>query len=367
MRRPPLLHALPPLLSREQALASLTRHQVQGCVERGDLNRLRQGLYAVGAQWDPLAPHERHRLLAATAAHRDARSALSHVSAALVWGLPNPRGQLRRVEMTVTEQPRISRAASPVHLHRARLPDRHLRTLDDLRVTSAARTVVDCFRSLRLADAVAIGDAALRRGLTCLLEIEDVLEVQRRWPFVGRAWLGIPLLDPRRENWLESYSAATLFEEGIPLATPQVSIYDLSGRFVARVDALWEADGIVGEADGGASTSATSTPWAIARQKRWPVGCWPPVRARPASGTSDWRWSAGTPPRPPATRMQWRAASARPGGRTTREESGRASATTAPTPPLCIRRAADTPSAPRRQRLGGYEVGRRTVGWGCVR
>ncbi len=88
-------------------------------------------------------------MLAAAAAHRDARSALSHVSAALVWGLPNPRGQLRRVEMTVTEQPRISRAASPVHLHRARLPDRHLRTLDDLRVTSAARTVVDCFRTLR--------------------------------------------------------------------------------------------------------------------------------------------------------------------------------------------------------------------------
>lgn len=59
MRRPPLLHALPPLLSREQALASLTRHQGQGCVARGDLNRLRQGLYAVGAQWDPLAPHQR--------------------------------------------------------------------------------------------------------------------------------------------------------------------------------------------------------------------------------------------------------------------------------------------------------------------
>lgn len=31
---------------------------------------------------------------------------------------------------------------------------------------------------------------------------------------------------------------------------------------------------------GRASTWATSTPWAIARQKRWPVGCWPPVRAR---------------------------------------------------------------------------------------
>ena len=81
--------------------------------------------------------------------------------------------------------------------------------------------MVDCFRSLRLADAVAIGDAALRRGLTCLLEIEDVLDVQRRWPFVGRAWRGIPLLDPRRENWFESYSAATLFEEGIPWPRPR--------------------------------------------------------------------------------------------------------------------------------------------------
>ena len=231
-------------------LTTLTRHQVQGCLARGDLTPLRPGLYAVPEPWSSLAPRERHQLLADNVGRADGRAALSHVSAALVWGLPNPRGELRRVELTVTDRPRVSRANSTAHLHRADLPDRHLREVDGLLVTSPARTVVDCFRSLRLGDAVAIGDAALRGGLTSLLEIEDVLDVQHRWPFLGRARDGIPLLDGGRENWLESYSAAALYREGIPLATPQVSVFTGDGRFVARVDALWEYAGIVGEADG---------------------------------------------------------------------------------------------------------------------
>ena len=250
MRTPPPLDALAPLLARAEALTGLTRHQIQGCVERGSLRRLRRGLYAVPPLWQDLAPHERHRLLAAEVGRADSRAALSHVSAALVWGLPNPRGEIPRVELTVTDGPRISRGSSTAHLHRAELPDRHLFVVDGLEVTSPARTVVDCFRSLRLGDALAIGDAALRRGLACLLEIEDVLDVQRRWPFLGRAWHGIPLLDPRRENWLESYSAAVLFQAGVPLATPQVSIHDTAGHFVGRVDALWEGEGVIGEADG---------------------------------------------------------------------------------------------------------------------
>lgn len=104
-----------------------------------------------------------------------------------------------------------------------------------------ARTVVDCFRSLRLGDALAVGDAALRRNLTSLVEIEDALDGQFRWPHVTRALRGIPLLDPRRENWLESYSAAALFQHGL---------FSLDGAFIGRVDALWEELGIVGEADG---------------------------------------------------------------------------------------------------------------------
>ena len=250
VRRTPRLASPSPLLTRNAALEQLTRHQVQGCLARGDLSPLRPGLYAVPGLWSELAPHERHQLLAEATGRADDRAALSHVSAALVWGLPNPRGALPRVELTVTDGPRVSRAASRAHLHRAELPHRHLREVDGLLVTSPARTVVDCFRSLRLGDAVAIGDAALRRGLTSLLEVEDVLDVQRRWPFLGKAWHGIPLLDPRRENWLESYSAAALFLVDIPLATPQVSVFTSDGRFVARVDALWEEEGIIGEADG---------------------------------------------------------------------------------------------------------------------
>jgi hypothetical protein len=207
-------------------------------------------VYAVSEPWSDLSPQERHALVSAAAAERDGDAILSHVSAALAWGLPNPRGEIPAVWLTVTGRHRTNRRGSWVHLHRATIPHRHRRLIEGIPVTSPARTVVDCMRSLHIGDAVAIADAALRRGLTSLLEIEDVMDVQHRWPRLGRAHSALPIVDPRRENWLESFSAVSLHQRGIPLATPQVSVFAFDGTFVARVDALWEDYGIVGEADG---------------------------------------------------------------------------------------------------------------------
>lgn len=242
---------LPTLFSTQEAdAAGVTRHHLAGARGRAEVRSIGPGVYAVSSPWSDLSPQERHRWLSRSVAARDDDSVLSHVSAALAWGLPNPRGEVPAVWLTVTGRPRVNRPQSWVHLHRAAIPHRHRRELDGVRVTSPARTVVDCLRSLRPGDALAIADAAVRRGLTCLLEIEDAMDVQHRWPHLGRAHTVLPLLDPRRENWLESYSAARLHAHGIPLATPQVEVRDLDGRFVARVDALWEETGVVGEADG---------------------------------------------------------------------------------------------------------------------
>lgn len=41
-----------------------------------------------------------------------------------------------------------------------------------------------------------------------------------------------------------------MFLADVPLATPQVRVFTDDGRFVARVDALWEAEEVIGEADG---------------------------------------------------------------------------------------------------------------------
>jgi hypothetical protein len=110
--------------------------------------------------------------------------------------------------------------------------------------------LVDCFREEWLEEGVAIADGALRLGLATLEELRAMRLFQRRWPGVVKAESGILLVDGRRENWLESRSAAALWRCGVPLGTPQVVVRDQWRRFVARVDMAWAQHGVVGEADG---------------------------------------------------------------------------------------------------------------------
>jgi hypothetical protein len=119
-----------------------------------------------------------------------------------------------------------------------------------IHLTTPGRTVADCLRQLHLADGVAVADAALRQGLVSLGGLAALRREQRRWQGVTRTDAALPLLDPRRENWLESASAAVLGEWGLPLAVPQVEVLDERGDFLGRVDAYWEEAGVVGEADG---------------------------------------------------------------------------------------------------------------------
>jgi len=117
-------------------------------------------------------------------------------------------------------------------------------------VTSVARTVIDCLRELPLPDAVAIADAALRRGLIVEAELSAVRQEQRGWPFITAADTGLRLLDPLRETWFESWSFIRLWQLGVDLPESQVSVHDHRGRFLGRVDGLWRDDATVAEADG---------------------------------------------------------------------------------------------------------------------
>jgi hypothetical protein len=175
---------------------------------------------------------------------------VSHVSAALLHGLPNPRLKPGPVNLTATGATKTNRASSWIHLHRARLPDEHVAVADGIPLTTAARTVLDCFRSLPVADAVAIADAALRTGCAAVEDLLAHLDTQRRWPGTKRSGTGLALVDPRRESWFESASATAFHRLGIEQPTPQVEVYALAGRFLGRVDFLWVELGVIGEADG---------------------------------------------------------------------------------------------------------------------
>lgn len=234
----------------EAAGAAISRHRLNRAQRDGTLWRPTKGIYVDVVALRALTWPDRHRTLARAAALHLPASAISHVSAALMLGFPNPRLSQGPVHLTVTSRPRVNRSSDWVHLHRATLTADQLVRDDGIVITSAPRTVLDCCRKLRLGDAVAIADHALREGLVTVDELLAEFQGQFRWPGSARSRLALPLVDPRRENWFESTSAVALYSAGVPLATPQVEVLSDGGKFLGRVDFLWQDAGVIGEADG---------------------------------------------------------------------------------------------------------------------
>ena len=237
-------------LASEARAAGRTFDQLRGACERGDLIRVTPSLYAVADGWGALSHRDQHHALCRAAAGSLTDVTLSHLSAAVLLGLPHPVGPLGKVSLTSLRSTRTSYPDDWRRVLQAETPGDHLTLAAGLPVTTGARTVLDCFRQLRLRDALAIADAAVRSGLTSIPELRAMRSFQTRWPGVQCAERGLPLVDGRRESWLESASVAVAHELGYPKPASQVSIHRLDGSFVGRADFLWLGLGVVGEADG---------------------------------------------------------------------------------------------------------------------
>ena len=179
-----------------------------------------------------------------------ARYAISHASAAAVYGLPVPWRLASTCWLTV-EPGNGARTHYDAVLRQevASLPPGEVCVAGGLVVTSLARTVADCLRHLPPEDAVAVADAALRRGLAPEL-LAATLRKQESWPLAAAARAALQLVDGRRESALESRSAVVLHRFGIPEPLSQVEIRRREGVLVGRVDCFWPRHGVVGEADG---------------------------------------------------------------------------------------------------------------------
>jgi hypothetical protein len=239
-----------PFTAAEAAGAGLSRHVLARGTRRGTLVRLAPGVYCHEPVWRAAGRDKRHLMLTAVVLRHTRGAVASHHSAAASFGLPLPVDPPRWVAITLAAGHLTSRPHSLARWHDGDLPVRQILDLAGQPVCSPDRVVIDCFRQLRLPDAVAIGDAALRRGLVETRALAAMRRWQRHWPGVAKADRGIRLLDARRETWLESWSFARLWELGVPPPTPQVSVYDARGRFVGRVDGLWRDQATVAEADG---------------------------------------------------------------------------------------------------------------------
>ena len=96
---------------------------------------------------------------------------------------------------------------------------------------------------------VVSADAALRQGAVSLEQLAEQVDAVATWPHSSRAASMLRLVDGRRESVGESRCGVALAMAGIDV-TPQATIRDEYGDFVARVDFLVDGTMVVIEFDG---------------------------------------------------------------------------------------------------------------------
>ncbi|GAB3810760.1 hypothetical protein GCM10028820_00850 [Tessaracoccus terricola] len=134
-------------------------------------------------------------------------------------------------------------------MHGTKILDAEVTTVDDLQVTTLARSTFDLARTLPYPEAVAVCDGALRAGL----EREALQAVVARHEGLhgrARARLAAEFADAAAESPAESLSRVQLAKYGLPTPTLQFPVINADGRLVARTDFAWPEFRLVGEVDG---------------------------------------------------------------------------------------------------------------------
>ncbi len=251
----------------------LTSTGIRQLVASGELRRLRRGVYEFVRHGEQLTPEERHRRLIDAVVLQRPDVVLSHVSAAVVHGLPLPVKALTRVHVLQAATRWGTKRTESLFLHR--IPhEASFVEVDGCRATPLDRTVLDLIRALDPHDGVAVADRALAQGLAkeTLLALMD-REPGRRGN--ARARQIIEFANPAAESAGESWARWALARAGLPAPELQVRFFDPStGREVARSDFYWRDQRVVGEFDGETkygrllSPGQTTTEAVLAEKRR---------------------------------------------------------------------------------------------------
>ena len=244
-----------PVLHRAASLraAGYSEDDVRRLLRTGVFTQVRRGAYAEHLPDDGDACHA--LLLRAALTELAPGAVASHVSAAVVHGLPTWRLPLERAQVTVDRRSG-GRVDPRVHVYTAPLHPDDVVTVDGLVVTSLARTVVDIARWAELEPAVVVADAALRaRDLqadeACLRSaLVDALRRAKGWPGVPAARRTVAFADGRAESVGESRSRVALARAGVPTPVLQLPVRHAGGT--AYADFGWPEQRTIGEFDGKA-------------------------------------------------------------------------------------------------------------------
>ena len=233
----------------QAARTGLDGKEVERRRRAGQLIAVRRGVYAEGQlSVDARAVHRR-----AASARRLVMAGdvvVSHDSAAYLLGYRLLGSPPSPPALTVVRP--AGQAPLRVHdLFSAALPagDRHA-LLPRLPVTSPARTIADCCRSMPRDAALVVADSALGRGVP-REAVLAVLARCARWPGAVAAADVVRFADGRAESVLESLARQWFLEQALPAPELQLEICrGDDGTYVGRVDFIWREQRTVCEVDG---------------------------------------------------------------------------------------------------------------------
>ena len=224
----------------------------------------------------PSTTRERAEVVARVLRHGQV---FSHVTAAVLWGLPLPRPLEDRVALDVigpTGKAVVRRRGCIGHLG---VEVRETDIAAGVPVTGLADTWVDLgsvhARPLTVDDLVVAGDAALARGVSTDA-LRAALDRRGRVQGAGRLRQALDLVRPGVRSPMESRTRLVVVRAGFPHPRVNAAVHDRHGGWLLEGDLVWDAERVIveyqGEVHGGiGARSADAHRRGLAEAEGWVV------------------------------------------------------------------------------------------------
>lgn len=239
------------VVTRAQALAAgYAAADIDDLVRRRAWVSLRRGVYMERDLHDALTEESRHlALIHAVTRSLRAPAVVSHVSAAVLHGLPTWGLDLSEVHVTRAEL-HSPRHEAGVHHHTGDLRRDEIATEGGVKVTTLPRTLIDVARVTPFEPSIVVADAILRKDAGIGPRALARLDTMRDWQGSRNAGAVLAFADGRSESVGESRCRVLFDDVGLPAPDLQREFHARDGSLIGRTDFYFEEQRTIGEFDG---------------------------------------------------------------------------------------------------------------------
>lgn len=247
------------VLTNQLVRRGFDRDEVERMRKAQQIRRVRRGAFSFDTGEGEGDPARAHReLIEATLPQLKADAVISHVSAAVLHGLPVWASDLTSVHVTRPRSAGGGKRRRWLRLHSQPLAPAELTEVAGIPATSLGRTVFDLARLYPLDRAVSAGDRAVALGMATEL-LTEMLERGSHWAGIRQARRVLDFIDGRAESPGESISRIRTDQFGLPAPQLQLPVRLRDGS-MAYGDFGWPELRTIGEFDGRVKYQALLRP-----------------------------------------------------------------------------------------------------------